>query len=205
MNCAAMSSRKYRKIGTNYIVITRESYIVDIRQIDGINTLTYPPLLCYVAGMQNKKWVKHENLKKAGLLNLTPEQVQDPLFQEHPEFFDPCDNLQVRYEMLRSHLIEHDSVVGVCRRFGVSRQTFYTLLEKFAEEGTAGLLPQKPGPRGAWKLRPEVLRFVTEQLETAEPISAGQICAQVQQRFAVSLHKRTIEKLLKDLGSKKNS
>jgi transposase len=178
---------------------------INIGQENGINSLTYPSLLCDVSSMQNKKWVKHENLKKAGLLNPSPEQVRDHLFQEHPEFFDPCDNLQVRYEMLRSHLIEHDSVMGVCRRFGVSRQTFYTLLEKLVEEGTAGLLPKKPGPRGASKLRPEVLRYVSEQLEVAEPISAGQIRAEIQQRFAVSIHKRTIEKLLKDLRSKKNS
>ena len=83
------------------------------------------------------------------MLNANPEQVRDPLFEKSSDFFDPQDNLQVRYEMLRAHLVDGGSVSGVCQRFGVSRQTFYKLQEKFLDEGTTGLLPQQPGPKAA--------------------------------------------------------
>src|ERR687888_298362 len=39
-------------------------------------------------------------LLEEGTLNLTPEQVRDPKFQQN-EFFDPRDLVQVKYEMLR--------------------------------------------------------------------------------------------------------
>jgi transposase len=155
--------------------------------------------------MENDKKIKHHHLKKAGLFNPNPETVKDPLFLEQTNFFDPCDNLQIRYEMVRSHLMESDSVVGVCRRFGRSRQSFYTLEEKFKQEGTAGLLPKKPGPRGPSKLTAEVLEFVLQSLQADQKIAMVEIKSQIQQKFGVFLHRRTIEKLCKELTLKKNS
>jgi transposase len=155
--------------------------------------------------MEKSKNPKHENLKKAGLFNPEGDKVKDPLFLDYPEFFDPCDNLQVRYEVLRSHLIEKDTITRVCKRFGISRQTFYTLRKKFEREGTAGLLPNKPGPRGPRKLTVEVLAFVEKSLDAEEDISAERIKTLVHERFGVSLHKRTVEKLWKELRVKKNS
>jgi transposase len=155
--------------------------------------------------MENNKKIKHHHLKKAGLFNPDQERIKDPLFLEHTNFFDPCDNLQIRYEMLRSHLMESDSVVEVCRRFGISRQSFYTLEEKFKAEGTAGLLPKRPGPRGPSKLTAEVLEFVHQCLQDDQKISIIEIKSQIRQKFRISLHRRTIEKLCKDLSLKKNS
>jgi len=179
--------------------------LVIIIVILGINNLTYNCPIDYLMSMENDKKIKHHHLKKAGLFNPNPEKVKDPLFLEHSNFFDACDNLQIRYEILRSHLVESDSVVGVCRRFGVSRQSFYTLQEKFEQEGTAGLLPKKPGPRGPSKLTAEVLEFVLKSLQADEKVSGVEIKSQIQQKYGVSLHRRTVEKLCKDLSLKKNS
>lgn len=193
---------KYLTIICNlrYILI-----LLMIITIIGKNNLTYNGSIDYLMSMENDKKIKHHYLKKAGLFNPNPEKVKDPLFLEHTNFFDPCDNLQIRYEMLRSHLMESDSVVGLCRRFGLSRQSFYTLQEKFKQEGTAGLLPKKPGPRGPTKLTAEVLEFVLQSLQADEKIAMVKIKSQIQQKFGISLHRRTIEKLCKDLTLKKNS
>ena len=43
---------------------------------------------------------KREALQRQGSLNRRPERVSDTLFTED-EFFDPCDVVQVKYEMLR--------------------------------------------------------------------------------------------------------
>ena len=183
----------------NILILLTLDILIDI------NNLTCNSPIDYLMSMENDKKIKHHHLKKAGLFNPNPEKVKDPLFLEHANFFDPCDNLQIRYEMLRSHLMESDSVVGICRRFGVSRQSFYTLEEKFKQEGTAGLLPKKPGPRGPSKLTVEVLEFVLQSLQADEKLSMVEIKSQIQQKFGISLHRRTIEKLCKDLSLKKNS
>ncbi len=155
--------------------------------------------------MPEKPTRKQQSLRHAGLLHADPERVQDPLFLAFPAFFDPHDQLQVRYEMLRSHLVESQDVVGACQRYGVSRQTFYNLQERFLSEGTAGLLAKKPGPKGPSKLTAEVRRFVEQQIQHDPHLSATSLRSQLEEQFSVSFHKRTIEKFLKDLRSKKNS
>ena len=154
--------------------------------------------------MEDRKTRKRENLRQAGILNSKPERIQDSLFLESGDFFDPQDDLQVRYEMLRAHLVDGDNIRAICQRFGVSRQTFYNLQEKFLKGGTAGLLPKRPGPKGPSKLTENVLSFVKERLQTDTSISTPELLAQVHEKFGVSFHRRTLEKLLKDLRSKKN-
>lgn len=205
MNYAAVSIRlclKYLVIVYNLLYILR---LLALNTINGKYNLTYIGSIDYLMSMENNKKIKHRHLKKAGLFNPDQERVKDPLFLEHTNFFDPCDNLQIRYEMLRSHLMESDSVVEVCRRFGISRQSFYTIEEKFKQEGTAGLLPKRPGPRGPSKITAEVLEFVLQCLQAGQKISIIEIKSQIQKKFGVSLHRRTIEKLCKDLTQKKNS
>ena len=205
MNYAAVSIRlclKYLVIAYNLLYILR---LLALNTINGKYNLTYIGSIDYLMSMENNKKIKHRHLKKAGLFNPDQERVKDPLFLEHTNFFDPCDNLQIRYEMLRSHLMESDSVVEVCRRFGISRQSFYTIEEKFKQEGTAGLLPKRPGPRGPSKITAEVLEFVLQCLQAGQKISIIEIKSQIQKKFGVSLHRRTIEKLCKDLTQKKNS
>jgi transposase len=159
----------------------------------------------YPAGMKDRKTLKRENLRKAGLLHPDPGRVRDPRFDEAPEFFDSEDSLQVRYEMLRAHLVDRDAVSAVCRRFGVSRQTFYNLQAKFLAQGTPGLLPKRPGPKGPSKLTTEVLSFVKQQLEQAQTPSTADLLETIRATFGVSFHRRTLEKLLSDLRSKKNA
>lgn len=205
MNCAAVSRRIRRKYRMNASILLYICLLSLLIIIYGINVLTYTGVKCYILTMEKGKKTKHENLKKAGLFNPDGDKVTDPLFVDHPEFFDPCDNLQVRYELLRSHLIEKDTITRICKRFGTSRQTFYTLEKKFEQEGTAGLLPKKPGPRGPRKLTVEVLAFVEKSLEAEEDISAQRMRTLIYERFGVSLHKRTVEKMCKGLRVKKNS
>jgi len=155
--------------------------------------------------MDDRQTQKRKNLLESGVLHPRPDRVQDPLFLQRPEFFDVNDNVQVRYEMLRAHLIDGESVRVVCNRFGVSRQTFYNLQDKFLNEGAVGLLPKQPGPKGPSKLTQDVLMFVKKRLQEEAPISTPLLLAQLKEKFGVSFHRRTLEKLLKDLRSKKNS
>lgn len=154
---------------------------------------------------QAHKARKRRRLREAGLLHPDPQRVGDPLFEQAPEFFDAADHLQVRYEMLRAHLVDRDAIRAICRRFGVSRQTFYTLQAKFLDEGTAGLLPKRPGPRGPRKMTAEVLAFVRQRLGSEAVPATTALRKEIQGRFGVAFHRRTLEKLVKDLRAKKNA
>jgi len=147
---------------------------------------------------------KLTRLRQAGLLHPHPDRVRDPLFLDQPDFFDSHDLLQVHYELLRAHLIDGDKIAGLCRRFGVSRQTFYNLQARFLERGSSGLLPGRPGPKGPSKLSHEVASFAEKELAGDEDISGALLASRIDAQLDVSLHKRTVEKLLKALRGKKN-
>jgi transposase len=143
---------------------------------------------------------KRRALRDQGALNPAPERVSAPPFVAHPEFFDAEDKLQVRYELLRAPAQGEMSVSEACRAFGVSRQTFYTLRRAFAAQGLGGLLDAKRGRKGPLKATIEVVEFVRTSKREEPEASAATLAARVAERFGVSLHRRTVERLL---GQKK--
>lgn len=183
---------------------TMVPFLCRVPHVCGINILTHGLArwhpLCVSSTTQ-----KHKRLREAGLFNTEAEGVRDPLFQGRPEFFDAYDLLQVRYELLRARRVEHDGVGRLCERYGISRQTFYNLHEKFLAYGTAGLLRGKPGPHRASKLTVEIVGFARHELDRDEALSGAKLAAAIETRFQRMLHRRTIEKLIRNLRSKKNA
>ena len=133
--------------------------------------------------MKHSRPSKLSRLREAGFLHAHPDRVRDRGFVEQPDFFDSHDVLQVRYELLRAHLVEGDKIAAVCRRFGVSRQTFYKFLARFLEQGSGGLLPGRPGPKGPSKLSLEVVRFAEEQLSHNTEISGAALASQINSQL----------------------
>jgi transposase len=123
------------------------------------------------------------------------------LFEEG-EFFDPRDLVQVKYEMLRRVRVDGRPVSQAASDFGVSRPTFYEAQAAFSEGGITALLPKKRGPRGRHKLRGEVLAFLHKQIVAGEPMRAAELARQVQKRFGLSVHPRSIERALRDSEKK---
>lgn len=147
---------------------------------------------------------KTAELTRSGTLNPHPETVVDPLFQNNP-FFDARDLLQARYEMLRRHRIEGQSIVETTLAFGVSRPTFYHAQTAFTEQGLAGLLPQQRGPKGRHKLSPKVLQHV-QALKTAGPsLTTAQCVQEIQQHFGIVVHRRSLERALRSKKKRRNS
>jgi transposase len=138
---------------------------------------------------------KTQELKQTGTLNPHAETVTDPLFQQNP-FFDPRDLLQARYEMLRHHTAEQMSILDAAAAFGVSRPTFYQAQASFQRSGLAGLLPARRGPKGGHKLTTEVLDYVASLRESDPKLSTVQCVKAVQERFAITIHRRSLERAL---------
>ena len=136
---------------------------------------------------------KAEVLRRQGALHPNPRAVRDEAFRQE-EFFDPRDLVQVRYEMLRRHQVDGDTVTEVATAFGVSRQAYYMTEAAFEEKGVAGLLPRRRGPRRAHKCTDEILDFAEQW--RADSSAEKDVSKAVQKRFGVSIHPRSIARAL---------
>lgn len=138
---------------------------------------------------------KVEELARTRTLNPHPEKVRDEAFRSS-EFFDARDLVQVKYEMVRRVEAEGATVSAAAGAFGLSRQSYYSAAAALAEGGLAGLLPAKPGPRGAHKLTDEVLDHL-ETLRAAHPeMGSTELAGALRERFGVSVHPRSVERAL---------
>jgi transposase len=146
---------------------------------------------------------KRGQLARRGALHPHPDRVTDPLFQDDP-FFDACDAVQVKYEMLRAVRVEGRSASHVAVHFGFSRPTFYQARAAFEQDGMPGLLPAKKGPRRAHKLSETVMSFVREQLEAEPSLSMTTLAERVRERFGLAVHPRSVKRALAR-HAKKNS
>jgi transposase len=146
--------------------------------------------------------MKVEALRQEGALHPNPEVVRDEAFCQD-KFFDPRDRVQVRYEMLRRHRVDKESVTDVSGAFGVSRQAFYTTEAAFDELGICGLVPRRRGPKRAHKCTEEILDFVEHWREELPEARGKDLAAAVQKQFRVSIHFRSIERALTRRAKKK--
>jgi transposase len=138
---------------------------------------------------------KAEELAASRTLNPRPGAVVDGEFRS-AAFFDARDLVQVKYEMVRRVEADGMSVSAAAGAFGFSRQSYYSAARALADEGLAGLVPARPGPRGAHKVTDEVLDHL-EGLRQADPgLSAAALAAAVAERFGVTVHRRSVERAL---------
>lgn len=154
--------------------------------------------------METPQDVKPRFLATHQALHPHPDRIRDALFRQG-DFFDPRDLIQVRYELLRRHLVDKQPVTKVIRDFGLSRQLFYVLLALFQQQGLAGLLPRKRGPKGAHKCTDAILAFVIARREKSPGRSVKELAEDVGQKFGVQLHPRTLERRLSRQEKKRRS
>jgi transposase len=129
-------------------------------------------------------------LEAEGLLHPQPDAVTATLFAQGG-FFLAADKVQVKYEMLRAHLVDGISVTRAAQLHGYSRAGFYLAAAAFERDGMTGLLDDKRGRRGPVKLTAEIAAF----LSTApEHLSGAELTTEVASRFGVVLHRRTVER-----------
>jgi len=129
-------------------------------------------------------------LTEAGLLHPNPARVLAPLFTAGGDFFLAADKVQVKYEMLRQHLVDESAVTAAAAAHGYSRAAFYLVLASFSQAGMSGLLDEPRGRRGPVKLRPEIVSFIRDGAG-----GSGELVEQVADRFGVRLHRRTVERV----------
>jgi transposase len=133
-------------------------------------------------------------LRETRCLNPHPEAVTDERFTSS-DFFDARDLAQVKYEMVRA-VREEDMPVTVAAGFGLSRQSYYQAAAALDQGGLPGLVPAKPGPRGAHKLTDEVCAFAEDALATDPGLRPTDLCDAIERAFGVRVHARSVERAL---------
>ncbi len=134
-------------------------------------------------------------LQNSQTLHPRPDKVRHPLFLAGG-FFDARDLLQVKYEALRTHQADGQSLSQVARDFGLSRPTVYEAKSLLARHGLDGLVPRKSGPKTAHKFTAEVLEFLQAARAQEPAISAQELARRVKQRFQLNVHPRSLERAL---------
>ena len=138
---------------------------------------------------------KADTLRKQGCLHPHPKKVTDEAFAAS-EFFDPRDLVQVKYEMLRRVRVDGQAISHAAKGFGLSRPSYYQAQAAYEEGGLPALLPRKPGPRGAHKLSAQVVAALREALAEQPELSPQELVRVVEERFGVSVHRRSVERAL---------
>jgi transposase len=143
---------------------------------------------------------RHRALEQARLLHPAPDAVVGEPFRSHPEFFASFDKVQVKYEMLRAHVIDGQSATAAADSHGYSRASFYLVQAAFERSGMVGLLDERPGRRGPVKLSPEVLAFLQTRHRERPGASGAELALELEAGLGVRLHRRTVEKVLGGRG-----
>jgi transposase len=130
-----------------------------------------------------------------GAVHPHPETITDSLVATSA-FLDARDLVQMRYEMVHRVRVDGQAVTQVATVFGVSRQTVYQAQAAFEHAGLVGLLPQRRGPHQRYKLRPEIVAFLVQAQRANGTVTVPALCQQVQDRFGITVHRRSIERVL---------
>src|SRR5262249_46218107 len=138
---------------------------------------------------------KEAALAATRCLHPHPEQVRDPGVLAS-EFFDARDLVQVKYEMVRRVKADGAPVTEAAAAFGSSRPAYYQAAAALEASGLEGLVPARPGPRGAHKLTDEILAWAEERLAAHPGLRPAQLAGPIEQAFGVRAHPRSVERAL---------
>ena len=136
---------------------------------------------------------KRQTLRQYGTLNPRPEDLTDERFKAS-EFFDARDVVQVKYEMRRRVEKEGRPITEAAPAFGFSRPSFYQAQLAFEQDGRAGLVPHKRGPKQAHKLTGKIIDFLQQLRQDDPSLGSAELVGRIKKRFGVIVHPRTIER-----------
>ncbi|MCP4259602.1 MAG: hypothetical protein GY774_19135 [Planctomycetes bacterium] len=145
---------------------------------------------------------KRKLLKQVRGIHANPERVRSTLFRSHA-FFDAEDKAQVKYEMLRRREVQKAGLVETCTAFGFTRESYRHILDRFQQEGMAGLFERKPGRRGPLKVTDEVRSVLEKEREQQPQLSPEQLARRCYDQTGVKLSRRTIYRVREEQGGQK--
>jgi len=98
--------------------------------------------------------------------------------------------------MLRIDRAKTTKRTDAAANFGFSRPSFYQAQLAFEQNGLAGLVPHKRGPKQAHKLTEEILTFIGEVRQKEPSIRLPDLVKRIEEQFGTKVHPRSIERSL---------
>lgn len=89
-------------------------------------------------------------------------------------------------------------------KYDLSRPRYYQLLARFEEQGAAGLLSERRGPKTRSRRTPEVTRQVIRH-RFLDPEASPQVIAQKLQQTELPVSLRSVERVITDYGLQKKT
>lgn len=133
---------------------------------------------------------KKDILKANGTYNANYSKVTERKFLDN-DFYDPMDLFQVKYEMLREALDNPSRSIGeLAHGYGFSRAAFYKIKEAYQAKGTIALIPDKSGPKQAYKLTGEYQTFIDGHPGS----SSEELRLLLKKEKGLDISRRTIER-----------
>ena len=101
---------------------------------------------------------------------------------------------QLRVTTWRSKILQHAAAISnverTCRRFGISRKTFYKWRRRFVEHGDAGLCDRSPTPRRVPRATADEVVSKILYLRQHYHFGAARIAAYLQRFHQVTIAKK---------------
>ena len=139
---------------------------------------------------------RYRALEEAGLLHPAPDAVRAEAFVAHPEFFACFDKVQVKYEMLRAHVLDGETATAAAAAHGYSRASFYSGHGGVRAGGDGRVARRAPGAAGSAEALARGAGFLQDRHRERPGASAVELASELERAMGVSLHRRTVERVL---------
>src|SRR6187397_1665843 len=107
---------------------------------------------------------------------------------------------QVRITTWRSKVLQHAVAIGnvarTCRRFGISRKSFYKWQRRFVEHGDAGLCDRPRSPLSCPHATADEVSSKIVYLRQQYHFGAGRIAAYLKRFHQVTIARSTVHRIL---------
>ena len=111
---------------------------------------------------------------------------------------------QVRITTWRSKVLQHAAAIGnvarTCRRFGMSRKSFYKWRRRFLEHGDTGLCDRPRAPRHSPRATAEDVISKTLYLRQHYHFGAGRIADYLKRFHPLTIARSTVHRILTRRG-----
>ena len=114
------------------------------------------------------------------------------------------DELTPRLMMLIEGECEALGKAGAARKYGLTLQRYYQLLNRFREEGIQALQPQKRGPKTNYVRTEEVERQVIRH-RFLDPDASVEVIAQKLRQAGFPISTRSVERVVEKYGLQKKT
>ena len=114
------------------------------------------------------------------------------------------DELTLKLTMLIEGECSDAGPIAAAHRYGFSKQRYFQLRKLYLEQGAAGLIGQKRGPKTNFRRTSEIVRQII-RYRFLDPQSSIDVIAQKLRQLGSVISTRSVERVISDYGLQKKT